>query len=161
MVARTIREVVVGRTTLRLPAYGGEYVDIAFVGARRSEPIRGDDHEEELDRLRRSAGEVSPSHSRYDDNRECLSATGSEMDPSSSAMRQPQPMETGLAAPGWLPQPPATYGPLSWPVATYLPFLWRPNAEMFLKPQLTGTSPSASATPSLAPTPPSSIRWFT
>lgn len=28
-------------------------------------------------------------------------------------------------------------GALSWPIATYLPFLWRPEAHMFLKPQVT------------------------
>lgn len=31
----------------------------------------------------------------------------------------------------------APFGPLSWPAATYLPFLWRPDAHMFLKPQVT------------------------
>lgn len=29
------------------------------------------------------------------------------------------------------------HGPASWPAATYLPFLWRPEAHMFLKPQVT------------------------
>lgn len=29
------------------------------------------------------------------------------------------------------------FGPLSWPAATYLPFLWRPDGQMFLKPQVT------------------------
>src|SRR3989338_1008415 len=28
-------------------------------------------------------------------------------------------------------------GQPSWPAATYLPFLWRPGAQMFLKPQVT------------------------
>lgn len=29
------------------------------------------------------------------------------------------------------------FGPASWPIATYLPFFWRPDAAMFLKPQVT------------------------
>lgn len=29
------------------------------------------------------------------------------------------------------------YGTPSWPAATYLPFLWRPDAHMFLKPEVT------------------------
>lgn len=36
-------------------------------------------------------------------------------------------METALKA----------HGPASWPLVTYLPFLWRPDAHMFLKPQVT------------------------
>jgi len=29
------------------------------------------------------------------------------------------------------------FGQVSWPAATYLPFLWRPDTQMFLKPQVT------------------------
>jgi hypothetical protein len=29
------------------------------------------------------------------------------------------------------------HGPASWPLVTYLPFLWRPDAHMYLKPQVT------------------------
>lgn len=31
----------------------------------------------------------------------------------------------------------APFGQPSWPAATYLPYFWRPNAQMFLKPQVT------------------------
>ena len=204
MVAKTIQEVVVGKTTLRLLANGGEYVGIAFVGIRRGEPIRGPDAERVWDQLRRSAGEVSPAYFGYDGARarflrmfpegfEGEQFCRHELDYKVAASRllaETLPLEEaacattdhceavarvfgrtnllspfeqsrvrealrGASGPAFIGGAAALalgdvsgglrditaatrdYGPLSWPIATYLPFLWRPDTEMFLKPQVT------------------------